>query len=127
MSDDWIRRRRIALAISVAVVAVSSVSTGLSAALIVFVIVGALLLPFVARGQSEKRRTVVGRRHAEHPRLNATYKQAGDGFNRARRSGQTNQCLQARQHQAGSSPVTMQPPSTSSPRSTAASVAGSSV
>ena len=60
MSDDWIRRRRIALAISVAVVAVSRVSTGLSAALIVFVIVGALLLPFVARGQSEKRRSPSG-------------------------------------------------------------------
>jgi len=60
MSDDWIRRRRIALAISVAVVAVSSVSTGLSAALIVFVIVSALLLPFVARSQSEKRRSPSG-------------------------------------------------------------------
>jgi len=55
MSDDWIRRRRIALAISVGLIIAGRVSTGLFTALIGVLIVGALLLPFIARGQLVSR------------------------------------------------------------------------
>jgi len=61
MSDDWIRRRRIALAISVGLIIAGRVSTGLFTALIGVLIVGALLLPFIARGQ------LAGKRHAPTP------------------------------------------------------------